>query len=87
MKFFTYDFQFFFSHGLIIATALYATLSYACRPTGKSVLRVAICTNIYVLAVGVFNQITGSNYLFICHKPDTASIMDVLGPWPIYIIP
>ncbi len=80
-------FQFFFSHGMIIAAALYATVSFGYRPTGRSVLRVAIYTNIYVLFVGVFNQLTGSNYLFICHKPETASIMDALGPWPIYIIP
>ncbi len=80
-------FQVFFSHGMIIATALYATLSYGYRPTWISVIRVTIYTNVYVLFVGVFNQLTGSNYLFICRKPETASIMDVFGPWPIYIIP
>jgi len=27
----------------------------------------------------------GSNYLFIAHKPETASLLDVLPPWPYYI--
>ncbi len=26
-----------------------------------------------------------SNYLFIAHKPETASLMDVLPAWPWYI--
>ena len=34
----------------------------------------------------VFNLLIGSNYLFIAHKPATASLMDVLPPWPVYII-
>ena len=34
----------------------------------------------------VFNLVIGSNYLFIAHKPVTASLMDVLPPWPVYII-
>jgi uncharacterized membrane protein YwaF len=33
----------------------------------------------------VVNQWIGSNYLFIARKPDTASLLDVLPPWPYYI--
>jgi hypothetical integral membrane protein (TIGR02206 family) len=36
--------------------------------------------------VGVVNWLLGSNYLFIAHKPDTPSLIDVLGPWPWYIL-
>ena len=34
----------------------------------------------------IFNLLIGSNYLFIAHKPETASLMDVLPPWPVYIV-
>jgi uncharacterized membrane protein YwaF len=27
-----------------------------------------------------------SNYLFLARKPYTPSLLDLLGPWPIYII-
>lgn len=80
-------FQFFLSHGLILTTAIYATTSFGFRPTKKSVVRVFVITNIYALLIGGVNLITGGNYMFICHKPETASLMDVLGPWPVYIIP
>jgi hypothetical integral membrane protein (TIGR02206 family) len=80
-------FQFFCSHGLILTTAIYTTVCYGYRPTKKSLLRAIIYTNIFALLVGIFNLITGGNYMFLCHKPETASIMDVLGPWPLYIIP
>jgi hypothetical integral membrane protein (TIGR02206 family) len=42
--------------------------------------------NVYILAVGAINAGLGSNYLFIMHKPETASLVDVLGPWPWYIV-
>ncbi len=35
--------------------------------------------------VFVINMLIGSNYLFIAHKPPTASLLDVLPPWPYYI--
>lgn len=79
-------FQTFISHGLIIISALYMTLVEGFRPTWGSVKRVAIYGNIYFLFVFVLNFIIGSNYLFIAHKPETASLLDVLPPWPYYLV-
>lgn len=31
------------------------------------------------------NRRLGSNYMFVTRKPDTASILDKLPPWPGYI--
>ena len=79
-------FQVFISHGLIIISALYMTLVEGFRPTWASVKRVAIYGNIYLVAVFVLNLLIGSNYLFVAHKPETASLLDVLPPWPYYIL-
>lgn len=32
------------------------------------------------------NALLGSNYMFIARKPDDPSLIDVLGPWPWYIL-
>ncbi|MCF7805313.1 MAG: TIGR02206 family membrane protein [Candidatus Marinimicrobia bacterium] len=79
-------FQFFVSHGTIIFASLYMTFVYRYRPAHSSVWKIFALTNVYAACIGVFNWLTGGNYLFICHKPETGSLLDVLGPWPWYIL-
>ncbi|MBM4421807.1 MAG: TIGR02206 family membrane protein [Chloroflexi bacterium] len=79
-------FQTFISHGLIVTAAIYMTVVEGYRPTLKSFRNVIVGANIYMLFVGVINWLIGSNYLFIAHKPETPSLIDVLGPWPWYIL-
>ncbi len=80
-------FQFFVSHGLLITAALYATFIFGYKPRFKSVFKIFGITNLYMVAMALFNYLFDGNYLFICHPPETASIIDLLGPWPWYIIP
>jgi hypothetical integral membrane protein (TIGR02206 family) len=79
-------FQVFISHGSIVTAAIYMTTVEGYRPYWKSLLRVAVWGNVYMLLVGGINVVLGSNYLFIAHKPETASLLDVMGPWPWYIV-
>lgn len=79
-------FQTFISHGLIITAAIFMTVVEGFRPTWKSMLRVAVWMNVYALAVYFLNNAIGSNYLMINHKPETPSLLDLLPPWPIYIL-
>jgi hypothetical integral membrane protein (TIGR02206 family) len=79
-------FQTFISHGLIIAAAIFMTFAEGFRPTWKSIGRVFIYMNIYMVFVFVLNLVIGSNYLFIAHKPETPSLIDLLPPWPTYIL-
>jgi hypothetical integral membrane protein (TIGR02206 family) len=79
-------FQTLTAHGLLVFSAVYMTAVEKFRPYPKSLLRVFIGMNIYMAVIFVFNRLIGSNYLFIAHKPETASLIDVLGPWPWYIL-
>lgn len=79
-------YQTFISHGLIVSAPIYMTIVEGMRPTWKSFKRVFIGINIYMIFVGIINALIGSNYMFIAHKPETASLIDVLGPWPWYIL-
>ncbi|NUM44090.1 MAG: TIGR02206 family membrane protein [Anaerolineales bacterium] len=80
-------FQTYIAHTLIIVSALYMMVVEGFRPTWASAKRVFIWTNLYAAFVFVLNLLIGSNYLFIAHKPETPSLIDMLGPWPWYIIP
>jgi hypothetical integral membrane protein (TIGR02206 family) len=56
------------------------------RPTFKSIGITMVFLNVMlVILVGV-NYITGGNYMFLARKPDTASLLDVLGPYPWYLL-
>lgn len=79
-------FQVFVSHGAIVTGAVFMTVVAGYRPFPKSILRVAVTGNLYMLFVAVVNALIGSNYLFIARKPETASLLDVLPPWPWYIL-
>jgi len=79
-------FQAFFMHAPIVLGPVLMTAVEGYRPTGKSLLRVAVGANLYVAAVFVINKLLGSNYLFIAQKPVTPSLIDYLAPWPWYIL-
>jgi hypothetical integral membrane protein (TIGR02206 family) len=79
-------FQVFVSHGSIVTSAVFMTAVEGYRPRLRSLLRVAVIGNAYMLFVAAINALIGSNYLFIARKPETASLLDVLPPWPWYIL-
>ncbi len=78
-------FQTMLSHGTLITAAVFMTTVEGFRPTPRSLLRVFLGANLYMALVGLVNWAVGSNYMFIAHKPETASLLDVLPAWPWYI--
>ena len=80
-------FQTYIAHTGIVLAGLYMIVVEGFHPTWASAKRVFIWTNIYAAFVFVLNLLIGSNYLFIAHKPETPSLIDMLGPWPWYLIP
>jgi len=73
------------AHGGIVLAALYMTSVEGFRPTWQSFKRVFFWTNIYMVAIFFLNLAIGSNYLFIGHKPEFPTLIDLLAPWPWYI--
>jgi hypothetical integral membrane protein (TIGR02206 family) len=76
----------FTSHGLLVTSAIYMTVVEGFRPTWKSMLRVFLVGNFYLLVMYFVNLQLHSNYLDVNGKPPTASIFDLLPPWPYYIL-
>ena len=78
--------QAFIGHGLMLTSGVYMTTVEGFRPTWKSMFRVIIISNIYMVVIFFFNRAIGSNYLMVNGKPTVASILDLLPEWPWYLI-
>ncbi|MFB5267543.1 TIGR02206 family membrane protein [Paenibacillus enshidis] len=78
--------QFFVAHGAIILASLYMTWVEGYRPTWKSVGLAMLFLNVCALLVWIADVLLDANYMFLRGKPDTPSLLDVLGPYPYYII-
>lgn len=78
--------QFFADHGLIVAATLYLVWSEQARPRQGSVVRALVALNVLAAAVGSFDAFFKTDYMFLRAKPSTVSLLDLLGPWPWYIL-
>lgn len=78
--------QYFADHGMIVAGVLYLVWSGLARPRPGSVGRAMVALNIFAAAVGTFDFIYKTDYMFLRAKPPTVSLLTYLGPWPWYIL-
>lgn len=74
------------AHGTLVIVPIFMTTKEGFRPTWSSFIRVAIGTNLYMIVIHFINLAIGSNYLFTVGKPPTESLLDLLGPWPLYLL-
>jgi hypothetical integral membrane protein (TIGR02206 family) len=56
------------------------------RPGWRGYRFVVAVTLTWLAVTMTFNSIAGSNYGFLNAKPSTASLLDVMGPWPWYVL-
>jgi len=78
--------QYFLDHGLMVTASLYLVWSRQARPRPGSVGRAMLALNIYAAFVGTFDFIFKTDYMFLCAKPQTETLLTILGPWPWYIV-
>jgi hypothetical integral membrane protein (TIGR02206 family) len=78
--------QFFIAHGLIVTGALYLAWSRQARPRPGSVVRAMVGVNVFAACVGAFDYFFKTDYMYLRAKPQNASLLSFLGPWPWYIL-
>ena len=87
---YTYPHPFFFlffgGHGLELACISFATFVFGFRPRLASVGKAIVATAALAALVFPINYILGANYLYLRHKPAQPSVIDLMGPWPWYIL-
>lgn len=79
-------FAFFALHSGVVIAAVFLVAGLNLKPTPGAVWRAFGWIQVYMLAAGVANYLSGANYGFLRAKPPQASPMDFLGPWPWYIL-
>jgi hypothetical integral membrane protein (TIGR02206 family) len=72
-------FSFFISHCGIIIGVVFLMLTRRYRPEPMSLVRVWLWSELYFAITIIADQLTGYNYGYLLHKPDTASILDFLS--------
>lgn len=78
--------DFFVSHGAIVAAASMLVFGRVSPLRAGAVWRVFVWLQVYAGALLIINSITGANYMYLLHKPKHGSLLNALGPWPIYVI-
>jgi hypothetical integral membrane protein (TIGR02206 family) len=79
-------FQYYIAHGGVVAAALILVVGLRIRPRSWAVASVATITLAYAALVGAVDLITGADYMYLRAKPPGPTLLDVLGPWPWYIV-
>jgi hypothetical integral membrane protein (TIGR02206 family) len=77
---------FFTLHVLVVWAAIYLTWGRRMRPRWRSYRVAVVATLIWAASTFTFNTLTGTNYGYLNRKPPTASVLDVMGPWPVYLL-
>lgn len=73
-------------HLLIIWASFYLVLGLGIRPDWANYRRTVLITFGWAVSVFVFNVVVDTNYGYLNRKPIKASLLDFLGPWPLYVV-
>lgn len=77
---------FFAIHLLVVWAAIHLTWACGLRPQWRSYRFAITVTLAWAAITFTFNTIAGTDYGFLNRKPGAASLLDVLGPWPVYLL-
>jgi hypothetical integral membrane protein (TIGR02206 family) len=79
-------FNYFGLHLGLIFLPIYYVVVLGHRISLKDLWNAIIASNIFVILSLIINKVLGSNYMFTMRKPEASTILDYLGPWPIYLL-
>lgn len=79
-------FQFFLDHFLLISGPLVMIWLYQFTISLRSILKAFVTLNCIAIIIFIINVIIDANYMFLTQKPTSTSLLDFLGPYPLYII-
>lgn len=78
--------NYFITHSGVVLGALFLAIGCGLAPRHGAIGSVFVMTAAWAAIAAIGNAITGGNYMFLSEKPETASLLDYMGPWPWYIV-
>jgi len=79
-------FGFFAQHGGVIVAALALAFGAGLSPHSGALRRAMLWSWTYMAVVCALNALLHTNYGYFNAKPEVASLLDYLGPWPWYLL-
>jgi len=77
---------FFGLHGLVLVAALVLVFGLGLRPRRGSPVRAFLATLALAAVAGAVDVLLDMNFMFLRGKPPTPTLLDYMGPWPVYIV-
>ncbi|MHC4547857.1 MAG: YwaF family protein [Planctomycetota bacterium] len=77
--------RYFVLHSGIVVGVLYLGPGLGMRPRRGAVWRAVGWTVAYAVAIGLIDAALEANYMWL-REPPPGSILDLFGPWPLYIL-
>jgi hypothetical integral membrane protein (TIGR02206 family) len=73
-------------HVLIVWASFFLVLGLRILPTWHTYRQTVALTLLWAAVAYVFNVVAGTNYGYLNRLPRNASLLDHLGPWPLYVV-
>lgn len=73
-------------HYLVVWTAIYLAWGLRLTPRWRDYATTVATTATWAVATYGFDLATDTNYGYLVRKPGSGSILDLLGPWPVYVV-
>jgi len=77
---------FFVAHGGIVIAVIVLVFGRVRPLRAGAVWRAYALLLGWAAVAGTFNVVAKTNYMYLCRKPASATALDMLGPWPVYLI-
>ena len=77
---------FWLRHIFVVWAAVYLVWGLGVRPTWRLYGMTVAAVLTWAVVAYSFNEITGANYGYLSRTPDAATPLDLLGPWPWYVL-
>lgn len=78
--------QYYIDHGFVVVAAIYLVAGRRLQPRAGAWRRVFALTALFTIAAALADGITGGDYMYLRTVPDTGSLLDLMGPWPWYVV-